>query len=65
MFNTVKKGKLTFSTLDQKRAQAVRLLQEQCGFPADEDFIIALECNVIPGVDFGRRDVKIANKIYG
>ena len=65
MFNTVKKGKLTFSTLDQKRAQAVRLLQEQCGFPADEDFINALECNVIPGVNFGRRDVKIANKIYG
>ena len=65
MFSTVKKGKLTFSTLDQKRAQAVRLLQEQCGFPADEDFINALECNVIPGVDFGRRDVKIANVIYG
>ena len=40
-------------------------MQDQCGFPADEDFINALECNVIPGVNFGRRDVKIANKIYG
>ena len=40
-------------------------MQEQCGFPADEDFINTLECNVIPGVDFARRDVKIANEIYG
>lgn len=51
--------------IDQKRAKAVRLLQEQCGFPSDEDFINALECNTNPGVDFGRRDVKIANAIYG
>ena len=64
-FSTVKKGKLKFSMMDQKRAKAVRLLQEQCGFPSDEDFINALECNVISGVDFGRRDIKIANKIYG
>ena len=31
--NTVKKGKTTFSILDQKRAEAVRILQETCGFP--------------------------------
>ena len=54
-----------FSVLDQKRAEAVRLLQEKCGHPSDEDFIHALECNIIPGVDFGRRDIKIANEIYG
>ena len=65
LFSTVEQGKLTFSTLDQKRAKAVRLLQEQCGYPSDEDFIHALECNVIPGVDFSRRDMKIANEIYG
>ena len=63
--NTVKEGKTTFSILDQKRAEAVRILQERCGFPSDEDFILALECNSIGGVDFGRQDVNIANKIYG
>ena len=63
--NTVKEGKTTFSILDQKRAEAVRILQERCGFPSDEDFIHALECNSIEVIDFGRRDVNIANEIYG
>ena len=61
----MKNGKTTFFILDQKRAEVVRILQERCGFPSDEDFINALECNSIKGVDFGRRDVKIAHKIYG
>ena len=52
--NTVKERKTTFSILDQKRAEAVRILQERCGFPSDEDFINALECNSIEGADFGR-----------
>ena len=47
-----------------QRAEAVRILQGRCGFPSDEDFINGLECNSVEGVDFGRRDVKIANKIY-
>lgn len=63
--NNVKHGKSLYSIIDQKRAEAVRFLQERCGFPSDEDFINALECNSIEGVDFGRRDVKIANDIYG
>ena len=63
--NTVKEEKRTFSILDQKRAEAVRILQEQCGFPSDEIFIHALGCNSIEGVDVGRRDVNIANTIYG
>ena len=63
--NTVKEGKTTFSILDQKRAEAVRILQERCGFPLDKDFIHTLKCNSIEGVDFGRRDVNINNKIYG
>ena len=63
--NTVKDRKTTFSILDQKRAEAVRILQERWGFPSDEDFINAFECNSIEGVDFGRGDVKIANKTYG
>ena len=29
--NTVKEGKTTFSILDQKRAETVRILQEQYG----------------------------------
>ena len=64
-FTAVKKNKLMFSQLDQNRAKAVWILQEQCGFPSDHDFIHALKCNMIPGVNFGRRDVKIANEIYG
>ena len=64
-FNTVKKGKSLFSILNQKRAEAVRTLQEHCAFPSNEDFINALECNSIEGVNFGRREVNIANEIYG
>ena len=60
-----KEGKTTFYILDQKRVEAVRILQERCGFPSDKDFIHALEYNSIEGVEFGRRDVNIANKIYG
>ena len=48
-FNTMKKGNI----------------QEQCIFPSIDGFINALECNAIKGVAFGRRDVKIANEIYG
>ena len=64
-FNTVKKGKLLFSILDQKRAEAGRTLQERCASPFDKDFINALECNSIEGVNLGRKDVNIANEIYG
>ena len=63
--NTVKQGKALYSILDQKRAEAVKILQERCAFPSDKDFINAFECNSIEGVDFGRRDVNIANNIYG
>ena len=60
--NTVKDRKTTFSILNQKRAEAVRILQERCRFPSDYDFINALKCNSIDGVDFGRRDVKIVTR---
>ena len=62
--NTVKKRETAFSVLVQKRVEAVRIFQERCGFPSDEDFIYALECNPIKRVDFGRPGVNIANKIY-
>ena len=63
--NTVKDRKTILPILDQKRAQAVRVFQERCGLPSDVDFINALESNSIDGVNFGRRDMKIANEIYG
>ena len=63
--DTVKDRKATFSIHDQKRAEAVRILQERFGFPSDKNFIDALEYDSIEGVDFGRRDVKIAKEIYG
>ena len=34
--NTVKKRKSLFSILDQKRTEAVRILQECCAFPSDK-----------------------------
>ena len=42
-----------FSVLDQKRAEAVRTLQEHCAFPSNEDFINALEFKVTSA--FGAR----------
>ena len=64
-FNSVRNNQRNFSILDQKQAEACRLLQEKCGFPSDEDFINALENNEILNVDFGRQDVNIAREIYG
>ena len=64
-FNSVSNNQRNFSIYDQKRAEACRILQEKCGFPSDTDFINDLENGEIPNIDFGRRDVKIANDIYG
>ena len=36
-----------------------------CGSPSDADFIQALEHNKIPGVDFTKRDVRIAKDLLG
>ena len=36
-----------------------------CGSPSDTDFIQALEHNKIPGVDFTKRDVRIAKDLLG
>ena len=43
LFNSVRNNQRNFSILDQKRAEACRLLQEKCGFPSDTDFINAIE----------------------
>ena len=65
VFISVRNNQRNFSILDQKRPEVCRLLQEKCGFPSDTDFINAIENSKIPNIDFGRRDVKIANEIYG
>ena len=63
--NTVKEGKKTFLILDQKRAGAVIILKERCGFPSGKkNFIQALECNSIDGANFSGSDINIDNKIY-
>ena len=54
-----------FTPIDEKRARAVQKLQEMCGSPSDADFIQALEHNKIPGVDFTKRDVRIAKDLLG
>ena len=63
--NTMQKGKILVSIIDQKGEEVVRILQERYSFLLDKDFINALEYNFIDGVDFGRRDVNIANDMYG
>jgi hypothetical protein len=64
-FNSVRKNQRNFLILGQKQAEACRLLQEKCGFPSDTDFINAIENSKISNIDFGRRDVKITDEIYG
>ena len=63
--NTVKEGKTKFSICDQKKVEVVKIFQERYGLPLDKDFIHTLIFKFIEGVDFSRRDVNIANKIYG
>ena len=52
--NTVKEGKTIFSILDQKRTETVIIFQQRYGFQSDKNFIHALECNSIDGVEFRR-----------
>ena len=54
-----------FTPINKKRARAVRKLQEMCGSLSDADFIQALEHNKIPGVDFTKRDIRIAKNLLG
>ena len=54
-----------FTPLDEKRAREVQKLQEMCGSPSNADFVQSLEHNKIPGVDFTKRDVRIAKDLLG
>ena len=62
---TVEGEKSKFSALDCTRATRVRHLQNCLGFPSDADLAKALEYGVIGPTPFSRRDIRIANKIYG
>ena len=62
---TVKENGMQYSALDQKRAEAVQSLQEQLGFPSDTDLANAIDYNVIQNCQFNRRDIRIANNIFG
>ena len=64
-FSTVDGKKALFSQLDCKRAEAVRNLQERLGYPSDVDLANAIEYNVLGTCEFNRRDIRIANKIFG
>ena len=64
-FSTVKGRKAMFSKLDCKRAAAVRELQERLGFPSDVILAKAIEYNVLGTCQYNRRDIRIANKIFG
>ena len=54
-----------FLALDQQRAEMVRQLQEALTYPSDNDFAHALEHNLIGNTPYNRREINIANKIYG
>ena len=58
-------GTCLFTPLDEKRARTVQKLQEMCRSPSDADFIQALEQHKIPGVDFTKRDVRVAKDLLG
>ena len=63
--STVKDRKALFTEADCKRAEAVRNLQSRLGFPSDVDLTNAMEYNVLGPCNFNRRDIRIAEKIFG
>ena len=64
-FSTVKGRKAMFSKLDCKGAAAVRELQKRLGFPSDVTLAKAIEYNILGTCQYNRRDIRIANKIFG
>ena len=64
-FGTVKGRMAMFSKMDVKRAEAVRNLQERLGFPLDTTLDKSIEYNVLGTCQFNRRDIHIANIIWG
>ena len=54
-----------FSKMGVKRAEAVRNLQERLGFPSDTTLAKAIAYDVLGTFQFNRRDIRIANIIWG
>ena len=59
-----RKGNCYFLYLIKNKPRQLESYKNDVLFLFYENFINALECNTIKGVDFGRRGVKITNTIY-
>ena len=62
---TVKDNTKEYSSLDCTRARKIRELQHILACPANEDLVNAIKNNVIGNNSFGRKDIHIANKVFG
>ena len=65
MVTTVKGQKEFYSDLDIRRAKAARKLQETMGYPSTKAFLKMIDNNMIKNCGVTRRDVKIAEDVYG
>ena len=66
MFVTTVAGqKKSFSRRDVGRAEAARKLQQIMMYPSDKDYVKMIDYNLINNCNTTRRDVALANKIYG
>ena len=62
---TVNNHKMKYSALDVRRADAARKLQATIGHPTTKQFIRIIETNLLEGCGTSRKDVTIAEHIYG
>ena len=65
LHSTVEEESNKFSQKDQTRAKAVREMQQVLVSPSNYDLANTFENNVVQATLFTRRDVRIANIIYG
>ena len=61
---TIKETEIQYSALDQKRAEAVRSLQERLGFPSDINLANTTNYNIVGNCQLNQRDIQIANNIF-
>ena len=62
---TVNQQKQYYSNLDIRRADKARKLQETLGFPSTKSFLHMIDNNLIMNCPVTRRDVLVAEDIYG
>jgi hypothetical protein len=65
LVTTVKGQKESYSQLDARRAKAARKMQEILGYPSDKEYMKMVDHNLIKNCKITRRDIIIANDIYG